>query len=449
MKRAAFVLAAVLCLGSGPAVGGATNHAEFLQGPFASGPEVTAKCLECHDKQAGDFMKTPHWLWLDEQNVKGQKRLIGKRNVINNFCIAVPSNEPRCTVCHAGYGYKDGQFDFTRADNVDCLSCHDTTGTYRKVFPAVAPDPKIDLTKVAQSVGRTSRRSCGSCHFYGGGGDHIKHGDLDSSLTDPAAEIDIHMGGKARMTCTDCHKTKGHVIKGESLLVSHGEKTRIGCRDCHDKPSLHKNATLNRHTAKVACQTCHIPTIAKAMPTKVWWDWSLAGQDRKQEKDAYGMETYAKIKGEFKWKKDFAPEYFWYNGKVERTLPGDTIDPRYVVRLNHPLGDRNDPQAMITPFKVMRGKQPFDAGNKTMAYVHLFGGYWKHFDWGKAVEAGMKAAGMPYSGAFGFVETSMVWRVNHMVAPKEMALKCGDCHGAKGRLDWKALGYEGDPMKKR
>ena len=30
----------------------------------------------------------------------------------------------------------------------------------------------------------------------------------------------------------------------------------------------------------------------------------------------------------------------------------------------------------------------------------------------------------------------------------EKALKCGDCHSKKGRLDWKALGYKmGDPKK--
>jgi hypothetical protein len=34
-----------------------------------------------------------------------------------------------------------------------------------------------------------------------------------------------------------------------------------------------------------------------------------------------------------------------------------------------------------------------------------------------------------------------------MVVPKEKALRCADCHGAKGRLDWKALGYAGDPRK--
>jgi mono/diheme cytochrome c family protein len=43
----------------------------------------------------------------------------------------------------------------------------------------------------------------------------------------------------------------------------------------------------------------------------------------------------------------------------------------------------------------------------------------------------------------------MYWPTTHMVAPKEDALQCNACHtpdGAPGRLDWEALGYEGDPM---
>jgi len=57
----------------------------------------------------------------------------------------------------------------------------------------------------------------------------------------------------------------------------------------------------------------------------------------------------------------------------------------------------------------------------------------------------MNSAGQPYSGQFGFIETSMVWPMNHMVVPKEKSLRCNDCHGKEGRIDWKALGYKGDP----
>jgi hypothetical protein len=38
--------------------------------------------------------------------------------------------------------------------------------------------------------------------------------------------------------------------------------------------------------------------------------------------------------------------------------------------------------------------------------------------------------------------------VNHQVAPKGEALKCGACHGAKGVLDFRKLGYGEEKSKK-
>jgi hypothetical protein len=76
-----------------------------------------------------------------------------------------------------------------------------------------------------------------------------------------------------------------------------------------------------------------------------------------------------------------------------------------------------------------------------------FQGFWAHMDWQKAITDGMAASGLAYSGSYGFVETRMFWRINHMVVPKDQALKCADCHAAKGRLNWKELGYKGDPQK--
>jgi len=33
-----------------------------------------------------------------------------------------------------------------------------------------------------------------------------------------------------------------------------------------------------------------------------------------------------------------------------------------------------------------------------------------------------------------------------MVQPKEKALQCNECHGPQGVMDFKALGFDGDPM---
>ena len=91
-----------------------------------------------------------------------------------------------------------------------------------------------------------------------------------------------------------------------------------------------------------------------------------------------------------------------------------------------------------------------DSINKILIVPQLFGkgGFWKTWDWQKAIVSGMEKAGLPFSGSYGWIKTKMFWGLNHMVAPKEKALKCGDCNSKKGRLDWKALGYKmGDPKK--
>lgn len=48
----------------------------------------------------------------------------------------------------------------------------------------------------------------------------------------------------------------------------------------------------------------------------------------------------------------------------------------------------------------------------------------------------MEYAGYPYSGQFGFIETRMNWFITHMVAPKEKAVSCRECHtrSPEGRL---------------
>ncbi|HNU08071.1 MAG TPA: hypothetical protein PKO33_09940, partial [Pyrinomonadaceae bacterium] len=43
--------------------------------------------------------------------------------------------------------------------------------------------------------------------------------------------------------------------------------------------------------------------------------------------------------------------------------------------------------------------------------------------------------------------TTRFMGIFHGVQPKAQALKCMDCHGPQGRMDWKGLGYKDNPMK--
>jgi len=444
---AMLVFMAILGGVAGPA---AADHS-FIEGPFASGPEVTRVCLECHADAATDIMQTSHWTWRLDQEIAGRRVQRGKFDSINNFCVAIHSNEPRCTSCHIGYGWRDASFDFEDPTLVDCLVCHDTTDSYRKTPTGAGhPAQEVDLLHVAQNVGPTSRQTCGNCHFFGGGGDAVKHGDLDSSMAAPGRELDVHMAVEGNnFSCIECHTATDHHIAGQAMVVSPTAADHIGCTGCHGEEA-HAESLLNQHSATVACQTCHIPTFARKVATKVAWDWSTAGQDLAPENDEHGRPVYDKKKGHFRWGKDIVPEYAWYNGNAGVYEVGQTIDPDAVTRLNYPLGERGDPQSRLYPFKIHTGKQIYDRRHQYFLLPQVFGegGYWQTYDWHLAATNGMKDTGLEFSGEYGFAETVMYWRINHMVVPKEQALDCLDCHGDAGRLDWVRLGYDGDPMRR-
>jgi octaheme c-type cytochrome (tetrathionate reductase family) len=420
------------------------DHAPVIAGPFESPQAVTRRCLECH-ADAAQVMKTAHWLWLGEATAipgRTEKARIGKKNVLNNFCISTRGNEKGCTKCHAGYGWVDASFDFSRKENVDCLVCHEHVGTYVK-GPGGLPTKDSDLVAAARSVGTPKRENCLTCHAYGGGGQAVKHGDLDSSLNHPPADEDVHIG-KLGFLCVDCHVAPGHQLRGRAFSVSVEDRNGVACTDCHARPA-HRDERIDTHLATVACQTCHIPTFARKIPTKEYWDWSKAGDPKRPE----DQHSYLKIKGEFRYEQDVVPEYRWFNLTVSRYLLGDKIDPSKVTPINLPQGGIGDRSAKIWPFKIHRAKQPYDAKNLYLFPPVTSGkdGYWTNFDWDNAFKLGAKASGLPYSGSYGFAPTEMYWPITHMVAPKEKALGCTDCHGEGGRMDWKALGYAGDPIR--
>ncbi|MBW1979696.1 MAG: hypothetical protein JRJ12_00590, partial [Deltaproteobacteria bacterium] len=197
-----------------------------LQGTTVDAVTVTKTCLSCHETEGKAILKTSHWKWQGPSpyTVGYEKHIdLGKSSkTINNFCINLNGNWPRCTSCHIGYGWKEKHFDFSDMSKIDCLVCHDTTGTYKKAPPGAGfPEKDVDLVKVARNVGRPSRATCGNnCHFRGGGGDAVKHGDMNSILTKPSGNCDVHMGvdGKGmNFRCQDCHKTRNHMISGRSI----------------------------------------------------------------------------------------------------------------------------------------------------------------------------------------------------------------------------------------
>lgn len=468
LKKAMSLFFAAVLLSSSVSAFAAEDHSQLVKGNFKEGPEVTKVCLECHEKESTDFMKTTHWTWKGTPNhVKGfekSSKLYGKANMINAFCTSIQAGKDgivheACDKCHAGYGWTRTNYDFSKKENVDCLICHAQKGNYQRASIGCTVDMKsmekgaMDLNLAARSIGSPTRRNCGYCHFFGGGADAVKHAGLDSTLEKPAKKQDVHMGsiasGGKDMTCVACHKTKDHKIGGASSMMAHYD-SRVACTDCHSGAKAphqkSKNGVLiNSHTATVACETCHIPVFSKGQATKMSWKWSDTGKNLESE-DQFDKETFAKKKGSFTWGMNVKPVYAWYNGTIERYMVGDKIkDPKKPVVMTRPVGDIKDKKAKIYPYKLYTGDQPMDSKYKYLGIFQQHKSLWDDFNWDKALRNGSDI--LPYSGKYEFVNTVSYIAASHEVSPKEDALQCGECHLGGTRMNWKELGYKGDPMK--
>ncbi len=453
-----------------------TDHSKLLalQGPFDTGMEVTRACLSCHTEAGQQVMLTTHWNWQFAPKENGQGDLppqvmLGKRKVLNTFCVSPVSNWKACTVCHIGYGWKDPTVTEVGEERVDCLVCHEQTGTYKKYSYGYAElrsgeriIRKPDFGIIARSVGLPGRKNCGVCHFYGGSHDGAKHGDLDSSLFQPSRDLDVHMDAKGlNFQCVTCHNARGHEFSGSRYrmkavnhfginIPGHTSETHTSCESCHSE-SPHKSLSkLNDHALRIACQTCHIPFLARGgNKTMTHWDWSTAGKKDEQgrpvpeEKDKNGYPLYSSEHGTMRWEQNVIPEYFWFDGTISYLDVRTPINPNGTVAVNTIFGDPNSKQSRIWPFKVMHGRQPYDSVNNTMVVFHSKqddsadkDAFFKSFDWLRAITTGMKETdSSTFSGQYGFVDVSMHFPITHMVAPKSQALVCNDCHRPGGRLD--------------
>ncbi|RJP75692.1 MAG: tetrathionate reductase family octaheme c-type cytochrome [Desulfobacteraceae bacterium] len=431
-----------------------TDHSKhkILNQDFTSGSDITKACLSCHSEADDQIHKTVHWTWLAGEPVNGKQYGKGADSV-NNFCISANNmNDKGCVSCHIGWSGKD--------DQINCLVCHgqnnvkwketfdDLTYFHKEGDPEsleMAQELQGELRKAVVSIARPTRQNCGSCHFYGGGGDGVKHGDLDSSLTKPSKNLDVHMGIDGKdFACTRCHTTELHNISGRiytapaytdrKSLLENDQASRITCESCHGSRPHKSGLKENDHTDRVACQSCHIPEFARVNPTKMKWDWSKAGKTKDGKpyttEDQYGQHNYMSIKGEMKWEKNVKPQYYWYNGSLRSLTTKDIIDPTKTVYVSKPTGKREEPNARIYPFKVHEGVQPYDKIHKTLLAPLLSGddGFFTKMDFQLAFNKGMAFSGVPYSGQFDFVNTKYFFPTTHMVAPKSDVVSCNECH---------------------
>ncbi|NWG00904.1 MAG: hypothetical protein HXY19_08170 [Thermoanaerobaculaceae bacterium] len=455
-----FAVAVALLLPSLPGQAREYTHQKYFEHY-----EGTATCLQCHAEEARSFFHSQHYQWRSAtaKIVNGGGKEFGKINVINDFCTAVgPSwigltNNSRgeaiskgCSKCHAGLGRlpEPGESPEQLA-NIDCLMCH-AAGYNRDLYqrtdggwewrPVLWKNPE-GLDSVAKRIGRPTTTSCLRCHAGSGGGPNFKRGDLEYAVTERDRTFDVHLAKDgAGLDCLDCHGGSDHKVRGRGadLFGDEMPDRPLGCDDaaCHGS-APHTVEALNLHTARVACQSCHIPTFAKADPTDMVRDWSTPAYHQEQDKWSATI-TMAK---------DVVPVYAWYNGTTRAQLPGVAVtrgrDGRVGMML--PQGDRSDPRAKIYPFKRHLAKMPVLVGKNWLLPIAV-----EEFFASGQLDAAVKKGAEEFYGvkdaAYEWVETVRYMGISHEVVPARGALGCLDCHSPKGRLDWQALGYRGDPL---
>jgi len=92
-----------------------------------------------------------------------------------------------------------------------------------------------------------------------------------------------------------------------------------------------------------------------------------------------------------------------------------------MIWLNEPRGDIDDRQAKIFPFKLHLARQIADAENEHLVLPNLWGGFWKHFHWGKNAPPAASAT------------------------MKELYRAMGTADRRPSGMDFEQLGYKGDP----
>ena len=410
-----------------------------------SGYQGSETCEECHPGTAAAFLDTVHWKHaskvvnvegLDPAKEYGMKNRIyvmcNGNDIVNNLKEIPKSPETGktkfvgCNTCHPGNHLSDVGSRGPEAEKaVDCLVCHSGDYDFRQRKAYKDDKGRVVMgqdrsTKAALAIGKPTVKNCMICHEAAGGGVVIKRG---FSFT---KETDAHAA--KGMVCVDCHKAQKHLMPtgldpnnwaNDGLLLS--------CADasCHGlKP--HKDADLNRHTARIACQTCHIPRTGGAF-AKDFTVWE-------QSADKFYEPTTLK-----KEANETIPLYAWYNGTVKNT-------PHFIG----PKGSKEDSKSKITPFKIFQGKAYFDKKSGDLLSMD-FAPPMANGDTRAGVASAARTLGMkdPEAVAKNAVPgwQTIYFGSNHLVT-KTKALYCANCHTPNGVLNLKELGYSDQEIQK-
>jgi hypothetical protein len=426
-------------------------------GRFASF-EGTQTCLACHTDEATAMHASAHYQWQGNASESQglDSAIAGKLGGINDFCIYPDINwigklttvdgrivDGGCARCHTGLGAKPTPtVSQAQLENIDCLLCHSKTykrtvamvnGSYR--FVPDTANMTVSLLQSAVDITLPDKNTCLNCHTRAGGGDNFKRGDIEEAHRNATAEFDVHLAptsaGGAGLECTSCHISAGHRIAGRGIdLRERDTPTLVACSNCHGAQP-HTSADLNKHTARLNCNVCHIPSYAKVAPTDMVRDWSQPGDLHPTTQLYEPHMTMAS---------HVTPVYGFFNGQSKFYQFGSPAVPQANGRIlmAGPLGSVTEPGSKIQAMKAHRGVQPIDPATGRLFPLKI-GIFFQTGDVATSVAQGAAGVGWNYSG-HEFAETERFMGLYHEVAPSSQAVSCASCHDGN-RMDFAALGY--------
>ena len=407
-------------------------------------------CLQCHSAEAHEVHGSVMYQWQGETpHMVDGPALQGKiSGAVNSYCINILGNWKVCGSCHLGLGAPPEEVATqAQLENIDCMLCHQSAYRRMNVDGVYVPDTgkmSITMDEAAQTVHLPVRSNCLQCHATAGGGDAVKRGDLTLAHGDTVDfAFDVHMATTgANLKCQDCHTFTDHKVAGKgSDLRPTDSAVELDCANCHADRAAeeHDGTYVDRHVARVACQTCHIPTYAKdaadtsaSEATEVYRTWLETHSDAPPFHPVMAKAN------------ELMPEYRFWNRFSDNYLLGDVavLDSdtgRYPT--SRPLGNVGDADSKLYAFKYKTAQQPItNATNQLIALDTKV--FFATADAEAATEAGLVNMGLDATEPFSWVETDTFQMLNHEVNPSSAALQCDNCHGTTERMDLQGdLGY--------
>ena len=252
------------------------------------------------------------------------------------------------------------------------------------------------------------------------------------------------------LVCQSCHTVQQHKIAGRgSDLRETDLDVNLGCSTstCHPTKTTssgHTTTSVFKHTARVACQTCHIRTYARNAADTVATEATEVRRDWNQPEWSTVNNRYEPA---VTLLNDQKPVYLFWNGtswgySLKDPAAIDAITGKFPT--SRPVGTVSGADSSkLYPFKYKTAHRPHATDLGILVPVDTK----TYFSTGDPNAATMSALGLlGYANTepFSWVDDDTYQLITHEVPPASgNVLACTDCHisGTAKQMSLNAIGY--------